>query len=60
MPGVGVDLGGSSLFHEPSRQDDNDPVADLSGDPQVMGDEQHREAVGLSDFVKEIENLCLG
>ena len=36
-----------------------DAVADLRGDAQVVGDEQHREIEALADLVEQLEHLRL-
>src|SRR5437764_7797362 len=41
--GRAEDLLGRAVFDDPALAHHRDVIADLSGDPQVVGDEQHRE-----------------
>jgi len=46
-------------FFGRAREVKADVVADLRGDPQVVGDEEQRNAEPLLDLVEQFQNLCL-
>jgi hypothetical protein len=55
----GVDLGGRPFLDHFALAHDHDPVADLRGHPQVVGDEQHGEVEALAHVVEQFEHLLL-
>ena len=55
----GKKVGGLPLLHDAPALHDGDPVADLCGNAQVVGDEEHREAEPLLHGGQEPENLRL-
>ena len=56
---VRVDLCGRTLFDQLSVLHDDDAIADLGCDAQVMGDEQHGQAEVSTNLVEQIEHLRL-
>jgi len=62
--GVGVQPAGSQdlpggHFHQPAHVHHGHPVADLGDDPQVVGDEEIRQAVALLELRQEVQDLGL-
>src|SRR6478672_5446550 len=55
----GVVVLGRAVLDDPALAHHCDVVADLGGDPEVVGDEQHREVQPLADLVEQLEHLLL-
>ena len=63
-PGVGVEPGlcqvpGGSLLHQPAPVHDADPVAEVGGHRQVVGDEEHTQVELLLKIQEKTQNLTL-
>ena len=59
MGGVGVDLGGAADLAHLAQVHDHDPVADVLHHRQVMGDEQHGQAVAALHVLQQVQDLGL-
>ena len=46
-------------FHNASVSHDRDPIADLGGHAEIVGDENHRQVHPLADFVQQLQDLRL-
>ena len=55
----GEDLGSWACLDHHTVLHDGDTVADLGGDPQIVGDEQHGEVEPLAYVVQQAEHLGL-
>src|SRR5262249_4188670 len=47
------------LFDNCAGIHDVKPVAQVGDDPKIMGDEQDRRSLLVTNFTKEVKNLCL-
>ncbi len=56
---IGIDCTGAAFLNHDAVLHDHDPVADLSRDPQVVRDKQHRQIKALANIVEQIEHLGL-
>jgi hypothetical protein len=59
VPWTLEDLRGRAIFDDGAVVHDSDPFADLADDLEVVGDEDHRELVSLSQLGDQIEDLRL-
>ena len=55
----GKDLGGRTAFDNLTLLHDDDPVAKLRGNPQVMGDEQKRQVQSVPQIGEQFQHLRL-
>ena len=59
MLGGAEDVGNGGLLDDAAALHDGDAVGNLRNDGEVVGDEEHSEAVGMAEGAKEIEDLGL-
>ena len=59
VPRVGEDLGGLAVLDDLALVHDGHPVADLGGDPKIVGDEEHGQVEALADVVEQRQHLGL-